>query len=151
MFGDTIKGTLRTLSSCDVTHPTSDGLSSLVCTDSVLVISPNGSNCLNTTLRDGRSGAPFSAGPTDSSLVQNFQTCSRVHSASYSEDTVFFTRQSGCGEKSSAHFRPMPRLRKSGSVPLLPLHKSHVFKRGSTTILPAQTPSFSGSLSRAVV
>lgn len=147
MFGDTIKGTLRTLSSCYVTMYQDRTPRQSVCTDSVLVISPNGSNyAAGRTVQGsilGRANRFFSC-PKFSDVLQG--PLSLV-----SEGTVFFTRQSGCGEKSSAHFRPMPRLRKSGSVPLLPLHKSHVFKRGSTTILPALTPSFSGSLSRAVV
>jgi hypothetical protein len=106
--------------------------------------------------------APFSAGPRHFSLLQNAQTSSEVHSASYS---VGFSprKPSSGGVNLTSHLYPVPRLRLSGAVPLLSLydfivrtgnlalHIGVVFKwRRRTTTLPAQPPSCRGGPTLAI-
>jgi hypothetical protein len=72
-------------------------------------------------LRITRSEVRIPTGTRDVSLLQNAQTCSGAHLASFSEGTdVLFRGQSGRGVKLTNHVRLIPRFRISGHIPLLP-------------------------------
>jgi hypothetical protein len=57
-------------------------------------------------------------------LLQNFQTSSEDHTASYSAGTAaLFWRESGLGMKVTTHL-DLSRYRMSGAIPLLPKYAS---------------------------
>jgi len=136
--------------------------SNLACTSLSYFIDSILMGSLETSVGSYYTRVPFSAGPTDFSLLQNSQTSSEDPPASYSVG-LSPRRLSSCGVKLTTHLYPVPRLRLSGAIPLLPLydflvrignlslHIGVVFKCGRrTTTLPAQPPSCRGGLPRAI-
>jgi len=77
---------------------------------------------LLTTLHTGRSGVRIPVESRGFSLLQNVKTNSGAYPASYSVGTGVLSRGYGGRVVKFTHFHPLPRLRMSGSVFLLPVY-----------------------------